>query len=129
MVRFHTVPLLTACRVDDGERFGLLAHWSLLVESTEAPNIVVYISEEEQFFVVSANAALTQKAHTRSAICWLRQGAGLGFGFDAAHGVFRIDVSRSRGAQDDGSSDQELAQLVSASVISSVFPKCPFCET
>ena len=77
VIRCNKVPQLTSCRVGNGERFGTLAHWSLLIESTRFPNnIVVYVSSEKQFFVVCANAALTQRANTKSAICWLRDRAG-----------------------------------------------------
>ena len=43
-VRFRKVPLLSCCLVDAGERFGKLEHWSRLIEETQAPHIVAYVS-------------------------------------------------------------------------------------
>ena len=66
---------LSSCRVA-GERFGRLDHWCTLIERTAMPNVVVYICEEKQFYVVCAKRKHTQPVETRSAICWLRKKAG-----------------------------------------------------
>ena len=113
LVRLRGIPSLSSCRVD-GERFGRLAHWSRLVETARAPNIVLYICAEKQFWVVSAKSQNTQTVNTRSAICWLRAGAGLGFCVDDERGVFRIEVSRRCCAHDDDSWDESLAHLLSS---------------
>ena len=129
MVRCNKVALLSSLLVNDGERFGTLAHWSLLVESTRSPNIVVYMASEKQMFVVCAKAILTQRVNTRSAICWIRSQAGLGFCVDDENCIFRIEVSR-RCFTDDGEDPwgESLAQLVSTSVIATVFPSCSFLD-
>ena len=95
VIRCNQVPQLTSYFVQDGEKFGTLAQWSHFVESTRSPNIVVYFVAKRQFYVVCANATLTQKVETRSAICWLRERAGLGFCVDEENGgVFHIQVFR-----------------------------------
>jgi hypothetical protein len=124
LVRLDRLPLLSSCRVD-GERFGRLAHWSRVVETAGAPNIVLYICAEKQFWVVSAKSQNTQTVNTRSAICWLRAGAGLGFCFDDERGVFRIEVSRRCCAHDDPWGES-LAHLLSSCSIA--FPSSTFGE-
>ena len=122
-VRFRKVSLLSSYRVDDRERFGRLAHWSLLVERTRVPNIVVYYLSETQFWVVCANARLTHEIDTRSAICWLREGTGMNFCVDAESGVvYRIEVSRRCFAKDAGEDpwSECLAHLLSSVLV--VFP-------
>jgi hypothetical protein len=124
-VRLRSLRLLSSCRVD-GERFGRLEHFSRLLQKTRAPNIVLYISADEQFFVVSAKRSLTQPVDTRSAMCWLRQGAGLGFLFDEERGLFGIEASRNF-LSDDADPDpwsEGLAHLLSS--LSVVFPACTF---
>ena len=113
LVRLRGIPSLSSCRVD-GERFGRLAHWSRLVETARAPNIVLYICAEKQFWVVSAKSQNTQTVNTRSAICWLRAGAGLGFCVDDERGVFQIKVSRRSCAHDDDPWGESLAHLLSS---------------
>ena len=60
---------------------------------------------------------------------WLRQGAGLGFLFDAERGVFRIDVSRTLFLSDDEDPDpfSEGLDLLSSS-LSVAFPACTFSD-
>ena len=126
-VRLCWIPLLGACRLGgDGperERFGKLEHWSALIESTGAPSIVLYICSARQFFVVCRKSTNTQPINTRSAICWLRTTAGLGFCVHDARGVFRIVVSRRADSDDDPWSEC-LARLMSA--VPEVFPECSF---
>ena len=126
-VRLSWIPLLSACRLrGDGperERFGKLEHWSALIESTGAPSIVLYVCSERQFFVVCRKSTNTQPINTRSAICWLRTTAGLGFCFHDARGVSRIVVSRRADSDDDPWSEC-LARLMSAVPV--VFPECSF---
>ena len=126
LVRCSKVALLSSLLVNDGERFGTLAHWSRLVERTRSPNIVVYMASEKQMFVVCAKALLTQGVNTRSAIHWIRSQAGLGFCVDDENGIFRIEASRRRVAdhEEEDPFSESLAQLVSTSVISTVFPSC-----
>jgi hypothetical protein len=120
VVRLRKIPSLSSCRVDDDERFGQLSHWSRLMEHTGAPNLVLFVTDLNQFYVVSAKRELTQHVHTRSALCWLRERAGLGFSYDASGGVFRIQVSRQRCKFDDNRWAEGVARLVDA--ISIVFP-------
>ena len=44
---------------------------------------------------------MTQKVETRSAICWLRESAGLGFCVDDENGVFHIQVSHCPAGSED----------------------------
>ena len=119
-VRFVGIPLLSSFRVDGGERFGSkLAHWCRLIEMTESPNLVVYFSAERAFFLISAKSSNNQQVETRSAICWLRDCAGLGFCFDEEHGVLRIRVSRCL-LSDEDPCGEGLARLLSS--LSDVFP-------
>lgn len=124
-VRLCKLQLLSSCRVN-GERFGGLEHFSQLLQKTSAPNIVLYISAEEQFHVVSAKRSLTQPVDTRSAMCWLRQGAGLGFLFDEERGLFRIEASRTFLSGDEDPWSEGLAFL--SSKLSVVFPACTFSD-
>ena len=125
LVRLHKIPSLSACRVRDGEQFGRLAHWALLIQRIGAPNIVLYSCAMRQWWVICAKASNTQKVNTRSALCWLRDGAGLGFATDDTRGVFRIDVFRSRwSTHDDVAWTERLAQLVAS--VSKVFPASTF---
>ena len=129
LVRCRKVAPLGSLLVNDGERFGSLAHWSLLVERTRSPNIVVYIASEKQMFVVCAKALLTQGVNTRSAIHWIRSQAGLGFCVDDDNKVFRIEATRCRLAHDEEDPwGEHLAQLVSKTVISTAFPGCSFLD-
>ena len=120
-VRFRKVPLLSCCLVDAGERFGKLEHWSRLIEETQAPHIVAYVSSE--FWVVCAKGHLTHQVDTRSAISWLRDGAGLGFCVDEENGgVYRLEVSRRRFKDyDDDPWAEPLARLLSSVPV--VFPR------
>ena len=126
-LRLSRIPLLSACRLGgDGpqrERFGKLEHWSALIESTGAESIVLYISEERQFFVVCAKPTNTQPVNTRSAICWLRDAAGLGFCVHDTRGVCRIVVSRRANSDEDPWCDC-LARLMAA--VPDVFPDSTF---
>ena len=126
-LRLSWIPLLSACRLGgDGprrERFGKLEHWSALIESTGAESIVLYISAERQFFVVCAKPTNTQPVNTRSAICWLRDAAGLGFCVHDTRGVCRIVVSRRADSDEDPWCDC-LARLMAA--VPDVFPDCNF---
>ena len=126
LLRLRYIRLFSSCRVA-GERFGQLEHFCLLIEKTSAPNVVVYVCAERQFFVVSKRRRQTQPVETRSAICWLRQKAGLGFCFDDERGVFRIDVSRGDVLGDDADPWREGLQLLLSSV-SDAFPPCTFDE-
>ena len=128
VIRCTSVPQLTSYAVQDGEQFGALAHWSRLLESTAFPNIVVYLSSEKQFFVVCANATFTQKVHTRSAICWLRERAGLGFCVDDEHGVFRIEVARTVPSDDEDQDRWSEGLALLSSRLSVVFPACTFSD-
>ena len=125
-VRLERCALLSACRLGGGggerERFGKLAHWSALVETLGAPNLVMYACDERQFFVVCPKSTNTQPVNTRSAICWLRTPAGLGFCVHE-NGVFRILVSRRADSDEDPWSEC-LTRLVSA--VPDVFPECSF---
>lgn len=127
-VRFRKVALLCSCRVDVGERFGRLAHWSRLVEEIQAPHIVLYLTSLKEFFVASARARDTHEVNTRSAFCWLRDAAGNGFLFDEEHGVFRIEVSRHFFTDDEEEDiwGESLAHLLS--YVSAVFPESTFDE-
>ena len=120
VLRLHNIPLLSSCRVEDNEPFGELSHWSRLIEHTGAQNIVLFSCVLNGFFVVCARARNTQRVQTRSALCWLRQRAGLGFASGADGGVFRIQVSKHRCVEDDYWVEG-LAQLVRS--ISVVFPR------
>ena len=124
-VRLCNPPLLSSCRVN-GERFGRLEHFSRLLQNTRAPNIVLYISADEQFHVVSAKKSLTEPVDARSAMCWLRQGAGLGFLFDEERGLFRIEASRTFLSDDEDPWSEGLALL--SSKLSVVFPACTFSD-
>ena len=117
---------LSSCRVAE-ERFGRLDHWCTLVERTAMPNIVAYICEEKQFYVVCANNKHTQPVETRSAVCWLRDGAGLGFCCDGERGVFRIDVSRDLLNDEEDPWREGLAALLS--FVPKVFEACTFDES
>ena len=129
LVRCRKVAPLGSLLVNDGERFGSLAHWSLLVERTRSPNIVVYIASEKQMFVVCAKALLTQGVNIRSALHWIRAQAGLGFCVDDENKVFRIEATRCRLAHDEEDPwGEHLAQLVSKTVISTAFPGCSFLD-
>ena len=125
-LRLRSIPVLASCCVADGERFGQLEHFHLLVERTSVPNIVVYFCAEKQFVVISAKRSLTQPVNTRSAICWLRAGAGLGFLFDEERGVFRIEASRNFLNDDEDPWSEGLARLLSS--LSVVFPACTFSD-
>ena len=119
LVRVSRIESLGTHRVDGGNRFGgKLAHWSKLVEATGAPNIVVYLRADKQFYVVCAKARNTQRVETRSAICWLRDGAGLGF-FDSDGHVFRIEAARSFFDEQDPWGESLLYLLSS---VSALFP-------
>ena len=122
LVRLSKIESLGARRVDSGERFGgKLAHWSKLVEATGAPNIVVYIRAEKHFYVVCAKARHTQRVESRSALCWLRDGAGLGFFGDDEGDVFRIEASRNFFFGDEQDPwGESLSHLVTS--VSAVFP-------
>ena len=75
-VQLVSIPTLGSFRVDGRERFGSkLAHWRKLVEVTKAPNLVVYMCAEKAFFLICAKPSNNQQVKTRSAICWLRDGA------------------------------------------------------
>ena len=124
VVSLRKIPSLSSCRVDDDERFGQLSHWSRLMEHTGAPNLVLFVTDLNQFYVVSAKRELTQHVHTRSALCWLRERAGLGFSYDASGGVFRIQVSRQRCKFDDNRWAEGVARLVDS--ISIVLPSSTF---
>lgn len=125
-VQLAHIPLLSACRVDSGEgereRFGKLAHWAALVETTGCPNIVLYICSEGRFFVVCRKSINTQPVNTRSAICWLRDAAGLGFCVHDARGVFRIVVTRRDSVDDPWS--ECLDELLAS--VADVFPTSSF---
>ena len=123
LVKLRNLRLLSSCRVA-GERFGRLEHWCALVEETSAPNIVLYICAEKQFFVVSSKRKQTHPVDTRSAISWLREGAGLGFCVDDERGVFQIEVSRDVICDDDDPWCEGLAHLLSS--LSVVFPARTF---
>ena len=121
VLRLHKVPLLTACRADGEVPFGRISHWSRLIEHTQAPNIVCFCCAQSRFWVVCAQARNTQEAMTRSALCWLREKAGLGFACDSEGGVFLIQVSReSSDLQDDYRRFEGLEPLVEAA--STLFP-------
>ena len=122
-VRLRNIRLLSSCRVA-GERFGRLEHWCALVESTGAPNIVLYICAERQFFVVSSKRKQTHPVDTRSAICWLRDRAGLGFCVDDKHGVCRIEVSHDFLSDGEDPWRGGLAALLSSVPV--VFEACSF---
>ena len=126
-VRLRKLRLLSSCRVD-GERFGRLEHFSRLLQETRAPNIVLYISADEQFFVVSAQMSVTQLVDTRSAMTWLRQGAGLGFLFDDKRGVFRIDASRTFLSDDEDPDPFSEGLELLSSALSVAFPACTFSD-
>ena len=118
ILRLSRIPSLSNFRVE-GVRFGRLEHWARLIEETRAPNIVVYATPGKDFFSVTAKPRLNQRVDTRSAICWLRDAAGLGFCCDERGGVFRLEVSRSPADHDDPWGEC-LAYLIWA--ISVVFP-------
>ena len=127
IVRLHEIPLLSSCRVG-GERFGSLSHFSRVIEETSAPNIVLFCCSKKRFFVVSSKSKNTQQVHTKSALCWLRTRAGLGFAYDFYRGVSLVDVSRDRCAADDAPWWQDaVTKLVVA--LPSVFPTCTFDES
>ena len=120
VLRLHKIPVLTACRADEVP-FGRLSHWSRLIEHAQAPNIVFFCCAQARFWVVCAKVRNTQHALTRSALCWLRQKAGLGFACDSEGGVFLIQVSReSCDLQDDYRQVEGLAPLLAAA--SALFP-------
>lgn len=121
LVRLSKIESLGTRRVDSGERFGgKLAHWSKLVEATGAPNIVVYIRADKHFYVVCARARHTQMVETRSALCWLRDGAGLGFLGDEGD-VFRIEASRNFFVDDEEDPwGESLSRLLSSASV--MFP-------
>lgn len=127
-MRLSRIHLFSACRLGgDGperERFGgKLEHWSALIESIGAASVVLYISEERQFFVICAKPTNTQPVNARSAICWLRDAAGIGLCVHGARGVFRIFVSR-RADSDYDPWSESFERLMSA--IPDVFPTCSF---
>ncbi len=127
-MRFRKVPLLSCCLVDAGERFGKLEHWSRLIEETQAPHINADVSSE--FWDVCANGHLTHQVDTRSAISWLRDGAGLGFCVDEENGVFRLEVSRRRFTDDDEDPWAEpLARLLSSVAVVFLCPVAMRSET
>ena len=126
IVRLHEIPLLSSCRVG-GERFGSLSHFSRVIEETSAPNIVLFCCSKKRFFVVSSKSKNTQQVHTKSALCWLRTRAGLGFAYDFDRGVSLVDVSRDRCAADDAHWQDAVTKLVVA--LPSVFPTCTFDES
>ena len=113
VLRLRKIPKLSALRVD-GEPFGELQHWSSLIEKAKAPNIVLFCGVLSRFFVVCAKSQNTQAVHTRSALCWLRKKAGLGFACDASGGVFSLRVSRDRCSLQGDSWPKDLEPLVSA---------------
>ena len=120
VLRLHKIPVLTACRADEVP-FGRLSHWSRLIEHAQAPNIVFFCCAQARFWVVCAKVRNTQHALTRSALCWLRQKAGLGFACDSEGGVFLIQVSReSCDLQNDYRQVEGLAPLLAAA--STLFP-------
>ena len=124
VLRLHKIPHLTACRVDGDVPFGQLAHWTRLIEHTQGPNIVLFCCEQKRFWVVCAKARNTQVALTRSALCWLRQQAGLGFACDSEGGGFLMQVSReSSDLHDDCCRTVGLEPLVEAA--SALFPASP----
>ena len=128
LVGLRSVRLLSCCRVAGGERFGRLDHWCTLIERTAMPNIVVYMCTEKQFYVVCAKRKHTQPVETRSAVCWLRDGAGLGFCCDDERGVFRIDVSRDLLNVEEDPWREGLAALLSS--VPNVFDEvCTFDES
>ena len=124
-VKVRKSPALSSCRVQDGQRFGKLTHWSLLLEKTRRSNIVVFLTSHNKFFVVSAKGD-AQAVHLRSALCWLRVKAGLGFAYDRSGGVFCIHVSRRRSVMDDDCPMEDIATLVSS--IPEVFAAATFDE-
>ena len=125
VVRLRKIPSLSSCRVEDGQRFGKLMHWSRLLDHTQGSNIVVFLTSHNKFFVVSAKGD-AQAVHLRSALCWLRVKAGLGFSYDRSGGVFCIHVSRRRSVIDDDCPVEDIAKLVSS--IPAVFPAAIFDE-
>ena len=126
VVRLRKIPSLSSCRVEDGQRFGKLMHWSRLLDHTQGSNIVVFLTSHNKFFVVSAKGD-AQAVHLRSALCWLRVKAGLGFSYDKNGGVFCIRVSRRRSViDDDCPAVEDIATLVSS--IPEVFPAATFDE-
>ena len=99
---------------------------SRLIEKAKAPNIVLFSCAMSGFFVVCAKSQNTQAVHTRSALCWLRKKAGLGFACDASGGVFSLRVSRDRCALQGDSWPKDLEPLVSA--VGTVFAAPSFDE-
>ena len=124
-VKVRKIQELSSCRVQDGQRFGKPTHWSRVLEHTQGSNIVVFSTSQKQFFVVSSKGD-TQAVHLRSALCWLRVKAGLGFSFDKSGGVFCIRASRRRSTIDDDGPIEDIANLVSS--IPEVFPAATFGE-
>ena len=124
-VKVRKIHELSSCRVQDGQRFGKPTHWSRVLEHTQGSNIVVFSTSQKQFFVVSSKGD-TQAVHLRSALCWLRVKAGLGFSFDKSGGVFCIRASRRRSTIDDDGPIEDIANLVSS--IPEVFPAATFGE-
>ena len=120
VVSLRKIPSLSSCRVDDDERFGQLSHWSRLMEHTGAPNLVLFVTDLNQFYVVSAKRELPQHGRARSALCWLRERAGLGFSYDACGGVFRIQVFRQRCKFDGNRWEEALPH--SSTLFRSCFP-------
>jgi hypothetical protein len=125
VVKVRKIHELSSCRVQDGQRFGKLMHWSRLLDHTRGSNIVVFLTSHNKFFVVSAKGD-AQAVHLRSALCWLRVKAGLGFSFDKSGGVFCIRASRRRSTIDDDCLMEDIAKLVSS--IPEVFPAATFDE-
>ena len=128
VVKLTKIESLSKCRVD-GQPFGQLTHWSRVLEHAGAPmgKIVVFSTVHNQFYSVSAKEANTQAVNMRSALCWLRTKAGLGYSFGGRKGgVFSIQVYRRRKGliTDDACPVEDLQRLVSA--IMAVFPTSRF---
>ena len=98
-VGVERIPLLSGCRVGENaeamEKFGRkVKHWQRLFRCCWwFPNIVVFFTEINKFFVISSKPRCTQAVDTKSALCWVREGCGNGFAA-GAEGVFQLRAGR-----------------------------------
>ena len=69
VVRLRKIPSLSSCRVEDGQRFGKLTHWSRLLKQTRAPNIVVFSTSHNRFSWSRRRAQIRRKPYTFPPLC------------------------------------------------------------
>ena len=140
LVRLNREPTLSSCYVTDTDEgqamrpFGTLRDWRVLAKTLKLPSLVVFDTIKEGFAVVSARHR-PHSVCTRSALYWIRNGAGPGFAVNHTGedgGIFRIAAFQNESTKEEKQEREARDEKIVAGLllgIINVFPKATFCKS